>query len=287
MRPGLVMACVLLVAARPALGIEIREGMHEGRPQFVVQTGTVTWYYDRAGGGFSRLLDRDGVDWIAFSKTPLSEFPASAAAGYRGMPNAVFTGPDKGVGHPGFDQCESELAGPDKIRTRSLSGKWEFSWTFKESSATFVMEKADQESPWWFLFEGPVAGRFAPRDQYWGTSEGGPIREAPGIGNQRFGQWQWAYFGDTAVDRILFVVQHDRDELDDTFWYMGSSDGGVATAPDGMVVFGFGRTAGTRALLQGAGTRVTTGFLEWGVRSRAQHEETGRTFERLIQGSTD
>jgi hypothetical protein len=34
------------------------------------------------------------------------------------------------------------------------------------------------------------------------------------------------------------------------FWYLGSSNGGAADAPDGMVVFGFGRGPGTKALLR-------------------------------------
>ncbi len=69
------------------------------------------------------------VTWINFSKEPLKTFPDSAAAGYRGMPNAVFgsNNPDAGAGHPGFDKCESALVGKNVIRTESKSGKW--AWT--------------------------------------------------------------------------------------------------------------------------------------------------------------
>jgi hypothetical protein len=275
-----VWAALLLLLTPFTLGIEITEGSFEGRAQFIIKTENATWYYDRKGGGFSRLLDREGRDWIAFSKEPLSEFPASAAAGYRGLPNAVFIGPDKGTGHPGFDQCESELDGPNVIRTRSLSGKWRWTWTFTETTATFHMIEADLEQAWWFLYEGPVAGRFAPELQYWGTSAGGPNRDIPGLRNQQFGEWRWAYFGDTAVERIFFLIHHESDEVTDTFWYLGSSQGGAAAAPDGMVVFGFGRGPGAQPLFRGAGQQFTAGFLEMGVATAEDHELAGRRIEQ-------
>lgn len=286
--PGLIRALAgwvltLSVAGGWARGVQIDEGTHEDRPQFIVHTDHATWFYDRAGGGFSRLIDRDGRDWIAFSKDPLTEFPAAAAAGFRGIPNALFVGPDKGAGHPGFDQCSSERVAPDQIRTRSLSGKWQWSWTFTADTARFVMEQADPEQPWWFLYEGPVAGRFAPTEQYWGTDAGGPLREVPDIRSQRFGRWRWAYFGDQSLPRILFVAQQEPDALDDTFWYLGSSDGGAASAPDGMVVFGFGRGPGTRPLLRGAGHRFIVGLFEMGVVSPADHAALEARIEDAVE----
>jgi hypothetical protein len=265
-----------------AQGVRIVEGTHENRPQFIVHTDSATWFFDRAGGGFSRLIDRDGRDWIAFSKYPLTDFPAAAAAGFRGIPNAVFVGPDKGAGHPGFDKCASELTAPNQIRTATLSGRWQWSWTFTADTARFVMEQADPEQPWWFLYEGPVAGRFAPAEQYWGTDTGGPHRDVPDIGNQRFGQWRWVYFGDRSLPRILFVAQHEPDTLDDTFWYLGSSDGGAATAPDGMVVFGFGRGPGAKPLLRGSHRCFTVGLLEMGLPSPADHAALGARIEDAV-----
>jgi hypothetical protein len=266
--------------------VAITEADYEGRAQFVIHTESATWFYDRAGGGISRLIDRSGRDWVAFSKSPLSEFPASAAAGYRGLGNMLFgtRNPDAGGGHPGFDQCVSEIAGPGRIRTRSHSGKWQWSWTFTETTATFAMELADPEHPWWFLYEGPVAGRFAPAEQIWGTSEGGPKRDVPDLRNQRFGQWRWAYFGDRGVDRVLFIAQHEPDDLTDTFWYLGSSKSGATTAPDGMVVFGFGRGPGTQPLLRGAGQRFTAGLLELGVDSEKDHAAVAERIEQVLTG---
>jgi hypothetical protein len=283
LKATLALLTAWLALASPAQAIRITEGEHEGRPQFIVHTDSATWFYDRGGGGFSRLIDRSGRDWIAFSKAPLNQFPQSAAAGYRGLGNVVFgaDNPDAGAGHPGFDKCESEIAGARLIRTRSRSSRWAWTWTFFDDRAEFRMERADPDHPWWFLYEGPVAGSFAPTRKFWGTSEGGPCRDIPGLGNQRFGQWQWAYFGDVEVPRILFLAQHTPDELADTFWYLGSSEGGAATAPDGMVVFGFGRGPGARPLFRGAGQRISVGFIESDQPIEA-HEQVARTVAAAI-----
>jgi hypothetical protein len=181
-------AALSLLGAMPRGALDIAEASDQGRPHFMVRTERATWLYDRAGGGFSRLVDLEGRDWIDFGAEPLSAFPESAAAGYRGLPNLVFGGPDKGAGHPGFDRCTSRVAGPDTIRSTSRSGRWAWSWTFTETTATFTMEKADPEQPWWFLYEGPIAGTFAPPDKVWGTDQGGPRTDAPTIDTPLFGR---------------------------------------------------------------------------------------------------
>lgn len=258
-------------AAAPAVGIVETE--YEGRSQFKIETTGATWFYDRSGGGFSRLIDATGRDWISFHKTPLKENPASAAAGFRGMPNLVFgkDNPDAGAGHPGFDRCESVVVGGDTIRTVSKSGRWAWTWRFNRDRALLTVEKADGDRPWWFLYEGPVAGRYAPREQYWGTNLGGPRTEVPdhaGKGDIA-GRWDWVYFGDRAVPRVLFVAHLGGDGVDDVFSYMGSTRAGLA-APDGMVVFGFGRT-GARPLMTGAGAQFVVGFVEASVPDEAAH----------------
>lgn len=276
---------LLLALTVPTWAVRITEGEHEGRAQFIVTTDTATWFYDKAGGGVSRLIDRNGRDWVAFSKTPLNQFPESAAAGFRGLGNLVYgrDNQDAGAGHPGFDQCDSELVDARTIRSRSRSGRWAWTWTFFPDRAEFVMEQADPDRSWWFLYEGPVAGTFNPAAQFCGTSAGGPYRDIPDIRNQRFGQWQWAYFGDNTVPRVLLLVQHTPDELDDTFWYLGSSRGGAADALDGMVVFGFGRGPGTRPLFHGAGQRISVGFLET-EQPLASHVVVERTVTGALKG---
>ena len=280
-----VLGLGVILTSLPTAAVEISEVEYEGRPQFLIRTESATWYYDRAGGGFSGLLDQAGRDWIAFHREPLAQFPASAAAGYRGIPNSVFVGPDKGAGHPGFDKCRSELAGHATIRTTSVSGEWEWTWTFSERSATFSMMRADPQHAWWFLYEGPLAGSFSPREKVWGTDRGGPRRDVPDSRNQLFENWQWVYFGEPGRQPVLFVAQHDEDELADTLWYLGSSDGGAATAPDGMVVFGFGRGPGTAPLLRGTGHRFTVGFVDQSPGTPTAHALLAKEIKARVAAS--
>lgn len=276
-----------LLAARLVSGVEIEEISWQERPHFRVKSASATWYYDRRGGGFSRLVDRDGQDWIAFKKDPLSKFPASAAAGYRGLPNSVFVGPDKGAGHPGFDQCHSRIVDGNAITTESNSGRWAWQWTFTNQGAHFEMLRADDEHRWWFLYEGPIAGTFTPTKKYWGTDRGGPRREVPGSGSQIFEHWHWIYFGDERVKRILMLAQHDQDSLPDTLWYLGSEDGGSASSPDGMVVFGFGRGPKTTPQLKGSGHRFSVWFVEQPINDHDDHERLAKQIRSSLQRFRD
>ncbi|HBE68932.1 MAG TPA: hypothetical protein DDW52_12360 [Planctomycetaceae bacterium] len=245
-----------------AQDVVIKEGSYEGRPQYVVTTPTASWWFDRAGGGFSRLIDDEGRDWISFHKEPLSKFPDSAAAGYRGLPNCVFVGPDKGAGHPGFDRCESKLVGANQIVTMSKSGDWQWRWTFYPSFAEFEMLKAGKD-PWWFLYEGPVGGRYAPKVSYWATdTESAPQRTIPDNSSQRFGLWQTFYAGADGCSNAIVVHQVQRDQLQDTVWYLGSSDRGAASSENGMIVFGFGRGKGTKPLLTGKGQQFRVALID-------------------------
>lgn len=247
--------------ARAEVAISTRD--YEGRPQFWIETASASYSYDRAGGGFSRMIDRDGNDWIAFRKEPLREFPASAAAGYRGIPNLLFGGgnPDAGAGHPGFDLCESEQVDDRTIRTRTKSGRWGWQWEFSDESATLTVLKADPAQAYWFLYEGPIGGKWSPETHFWGTDQAGPLRTRPNSADQMYQPMHWAYFGDDSQSRVLLALQRQKDETVDNFWYLGASTEGLKSA-DGMVVFGFGRGEGTQPLLRGAGQQFRVGFVE-------------------------
>ena len=227
--------------------VEISETTYQDRAHYLIHTSNADWYYDKTGGGFSRIVDHDGKDWIHFRKDPLQKYPASAAAGYRGLPNLVYgsENPDAGAGHPGFDRCTSLKVGNQAIRTTSRSGKWAWSWYFHERSATMTMEKTDPEHSWWFLYEGTIAGQFKPDQHYWGTDQNAPSQAVPTSKQQHFGQWQRVFFGDVNDSKLLFIHQHQPDKLPDTFWYLGAENGGSVESSDGMCVFGFGRGPGT------------------------------------------
>lgn len=278
-----VYSVVLALCPLIASAVEIRDDTYESRAQFVVKTAAAEYWLDKNAGGFSRLIDREGRDWISFHKEPLNKNPDSAAAGFRGMPNAVFgkENPDAGVGHPGFDKCESTLVSSNVIRTVSKSGRWAWTWTFTEASARLKFEQNDPERAYWFLYEGPPAGRFSPTNQFWGTDLGGPNFDVPDSKAQRFGQWRWAYFGDRAVPRVLAVAQVEADTIEDTFWYMGSSDGGAATAPDGMVVFGFGRAAKSTPLFRERHEFVVS-LIEGAVTDAAAHARVATTIQSYL-----
>ena len=278
-----VYSVVLALCPIIASAVAIRDGDYEGRAQFVVKTASAEYWLDKNAGGFSRLIDRDGHDWISFHKEPLNKNPDSAAAGFRGMPNAVFgrENPDAGVGHPGFDKCESALVSSNVIRTVSKSGRWQWTWTFTETAARLKIEKNDPERAYWFLYEGPPAGRFSPTNQFWGTDLGGPNLDVPNSGSQRFGKWRWAYFGDRSVLRVLAVAQVEADNIEDTFWYMGSSNGSAVTAPDGMVVFGFGRAAKSTPLFRERHEFVVS-LIEGAVLDVTAHARVAATIQSYL-----
>jgi hypothetical protein len=243
--------------------VKITEATYEGRPQHKIETDSATYFLDRAGGGFSRMVDRDGNDWIAFHKDPLKEFPRSAAAGYRGIPNMLF-GPDNpvaGGGHPGFDLCQSLKLNDRTIQVQTLNGKWTWEWEFTDQHATLNVTKVEDNTPYWFLYEGPVGGKWSPATHYFGTDRGGPRFDQPDNSNQLFEHWRWVYFGDAASKQVLLAAQLDADDVQDTLWYLGNSKANL-DSPDGMIVFGFGRGPKSQPLLRGADKKFRIGFVE-------------------------
>lgn len=240
---------------------EISEVDYFDRPHFRIETTTACYLYDRAGGGFSSIMDREDLEWIGF-KPGNGEVPGSAAADFRGLPNLVFRGEDNGSGHPGFENCESELVASDRILTVSRSGLWEWQWTFSDQGALLEVIRTDTTRNYWFLYEGTPGGTFAPGEQFWGTNTLGHRTDAPAIGSDETGKghWEWAYFGHKEIKRCFYVRQLTPDTLIDCFSYMGSGPEGVASA-DGMVVFGFGRDGAT-PLMKGP-NKFFIGFLEF------------------------
>lgn len=271
------------LASAAHAAVSIREADHEDRAHFVISTVAAEYWLDRQAGGLSRLIDPDGRDWISFRKEPLAKFPESAAAGYRGIPNAVYgkSNPEAGAGHPGFERCTSARVSGNEMRCTSRSGRWEWTWIFTDAAAWLRFERVDPEHAYWFLYEGTPGGRFRPAEQYWGTDLGGPNGSVPTIKSQHFGRWRWAYFGDRIASRVLAVAQVQPDEIDDTFWYLGSTNGGAADSADGMVVFGFGRGRGGPLFRQPAEFVIALIGVT-GVDAGA-HARTGAAIQQLLQ----
>ncbi len=263
--------------------ISIVTETYQDRPHFKIETKSATYYYDKEGGGFSSVIDINGIDWVNYNGDPNAKAPSGASGGFRGIPNLVFRLEDGGAGHPGFDKCISEIVDDHTIRTYSKSGKWEWHWKFFDDYARLTIDKADPDRAYWFLYEGPVAGSFNPNQKYWGTNLGGPRNEMPSLNHGEYilDNWQWAYFGDNETERIFFVAQDKTDNLIDHFAYMGDTSDGIK-APDGMVVFGFGRDKGAIPLLTQSEMSFRIGFLSKKITSNENHEWVKEKIESMI-----
>lgn len=272
-KPSRVHAQDSVAASDTSNAVAIEEAMFEERPHFRVHTASATYWVDRSNGGLSKLIDSDGNDWIQYSSAPWDKYPASAASSYRGIPNAVFGGDHNGFGHPGWKPAETQRVGDRQLVTTSKDGVWQMTWTFTLDDATVAITKADPNRKYWFLYEGPIAGRWVPSEQYFATDTRAPVHQPKDYvkGDKFFETWKWAYFGDDSVSRVLAIVHEQNDELVDTFAHLGNTKDGLAS-PDGMVVFGFGRGPdGIEPLLTGENSfRIR--FLEQSGKTMEQYE---------------
>lgn len=259
--------------------VSISTGTYEDREHFVVETHTAAYWLDKASGGLSRLIDVSGRDWIAFKREPWGTYPESAASAFRGLPNLVFNRSESGFGHPGWDVATSRQVDASTIVSTSRQKRWQLRWEFFADHAQLHVERSEEGIKYWFLYEGPIAGRWAPKQQYFATDTLPPIHEPYDYvqGNKLAGRWRWAYMGDNSVNRVLTLVHATPDDEDDTFSHLGNSADGLA-ADDGMVVFGFGRgKVGISPSLTGQQS-FRIGFLE---QSGARPEDYSRIREKL------
>ncbi len=283
MRRKIICAVFSLLASTQLSALEITEEDYGGIPHFIIKTRIATYYYDKFGGGFSSIVDRDGLDWIAYKPEPSDTFPASAASNYRGLPNFVHNSEDSGVGYPGRNKCVSIVLSKRAIKTIAKSGKWEWTWVFYENFAEVTMDRVDPENKYWFLYQGPIAGSYQPSNEYWGTNLGGPRFEANDFKKNDliYGNWWWVYFGDKNIERIFFVSMKKQDVYLDTFSYLGNAEN-VADSEDGMVVFGFGRMMDSQPLLKDPDNKFIIGFIEHKVVNARQHNRAKTRIEKTI-----
>jgi hypothetical protein len=94
------------------------------------------------------------------------------------------------------------------------------------------------------------------------------------------GNWQWACFGDTSVNRCLIVSKTQKDTLPDVFGYMGNLSSKGIDSSDGMTVFGFGRSADTRPLLTGKNTFIV-GFYERRITEKKDYRKIAKYISNL------
>lgn len=234
--------------------VTVTDGVdHEGQASFRIVTPSATYYYHKRGAGFAGIEDPQGNDWLSYHPGigPVSN--SGSGGKYRGIPNM---GHPEGYCHPGSDRSTSWLLadGPIKatIASQSDDGKWACRWDIFPAYARMTVLKVSH--PYWFLYEGTPAGTLDEDSDYCvrcdGTRTAASVRwdgDIPGDG--RTGEW--LYFGDKAVNRVLYLVHHEDDDEMDSYWPMNHE----------MTVFGFGRQ-GINKYMTTVPAHFTIGFCE-------------------------
>lgn len=205
--------------------IAVNDGvMDEGQESFQILTGTATYFYHKEGGGFSSLLDTDGLDWISYNPAP------GSAGDFRGIPNM------SPYFHPGRSGVVSTLrnTGPLKVTIHSvvLDEKqkpiWELLWAIYPDQAVMTLLKA--AGNYWFLYEGTPGGLLQTSSDFIVRSNGTKTKASVKWANPIV-NGEWLYFSDPDLNRSLFMAHHQEDEQVDSYWAMNGE----------MTVFGFGR----------------------------------------------
>jgi len=255
---------------------------HLGRTHFRIVTPSATFLLDSASGGLSSMIDLDGNDWIAYKSEPWGKYPASAASAYRGIPNLVFRGAFDGAGHPGHSGVVTEITGSNKVFCYTPGGPWAWTWTFAPTYVQLDVHEVSDSSAYWFLYEGPVGGRYEPAHSYYATNTSQPSFTLFDhyIGEAEHVQRDWYYFGNGNVARTLFMIQVQKDSLVDHYSILGNDTLGI-DSPDGMVVAGFGRAPGAKPLLRSP-NRFLIGFSEGEGISAASYARKSREIAGLL-----
>ena len=230
--------------------VSFSEVIHLEREHINIKTSMANYLFDTKGGGFSSIFDVQGNDWLSFKLSPWGDYPAAAAGGFRGMPNAVHgDSKDSGAGHPGFDKMRSEII-DNTIVSTSNSGDWQWQYRFYPHGVKMEVLAMPDNARYWFLYEGTPGGKYDIAQTFYGTDSTSWHSDAPDFyqGSIKEGQFNWAYFSHLQSEQSLYLVQLTPDTEADIMSYLGNSEQG-ANSEDGMVVFGFGRDAQGNAKL--------------------------------------
>lgn len=246
-----------MTALHAAAGaVVITDDLDEGIACFKVVTDSATYFYDKAGAGFTSMLDRDGIDWINFHPEGTPGVTDGQWGWFRGIPNMA-----RGeFGHPGYGGATSTTADPlgvalPSATVRSSKDGWQVSWEFRPSFARMIVLGAPTR--YWLLYEGTPGGELGDGDLC-GRSDGrvascalawqDDVVNSSGVATGM----EWVYFADGTLERSL-VLLHDDDDLTDSYRPMA-----------GMTVFGFGRAdrvpLGQRSFARRVAQRVGSGL---------------------------
>ena len=206
---------------------------YAGQKSFKISTAWATYYYHQQGAGFASIVDLAGHDWLSYNSGVGPASKSGSGGKYRGLPNMVHP---EGYFHPGNDQCTSRLLarGPVKatILSESQDGKWACQWDIFPFYARLTVLRADH--PYWFLYEGTPGGKLDEDSDYCVRSNGTKMLASvrwDGDVAAKGETAEWLYFGDGALDRVLYLIHEEDDDEVDSYWPMNHE----------MTVFGFGR----------------------------------------------
>jgi len=228
----------------------------EGQLSYRIVAQNATYYYHKQGAAFAGLKDKDDIEWIGYHPEPGS----GSGGEFRGLPNMVFD-PDPGnrFFHPGFTNSSSSIVsqGPVKLKINSKStdsgNPWECEWEMYPNYARMTL-LVKGNTTYWFLYEGIPGGLLDVNDDF--------VVRSTGVTNPASDSWEadipspeWVYFGDGNLNRVLYLAQHEDDNLTDSYRQQA----------DTMTVFGFGRDLGITSFLNTAPMHFTIGFAEDGT----------------------
>jgi hypothetical protein len=229
----------------------------EGFSSVRIETETADYYYHKAEGGFSSILDNNGNDWVNWSSTP------EAAGEFRGIPNIGPAGFHPGRDHDVTTTIVSQ--GPLKTVLESTDGDDnKVRWEFYPKFARFTVLEVNQN--YYVLYEGTPGGAVDGNDT---------VTRSSGTTTAITQEWQetsglnasgeeWVYFRDSAVNggngRFLYLVHNSPDAIRDEYYNL--------TINGNMTVFGFGRRnnpgAGPDLLLTAENNVFTLGLADGG-----------------------
>lgn len=219
-------------AEPPLTPVALAEANHAGLSHYKITTTAATYYLEKSGAGLSRLLDRDGNDWLSFDPAPGS----GAGGEFRGFPNAVHQQAGNYF-HPrnkATDASTTKVAqeGPSRVTISATaeSGQWACQYDFHPTHCTFTMTKMPSGFKYWVLYEGTPGGQYDDTD-WWMTSANGEKKPLTTPHEGDIPAPEWIAFGDLRLARALVLWHHTDDDHPDRFYQMQNK----------MTVFGFGR----------------------------------------------
>jgi len=234
--------------------VRISDASDGGVSCFKIETDNATYYYDKAGGGFTSLLDADGTDWISWQSG------GGSAGEYRGIPNT-------GELHPGYTGGTSTTSNAldtwlSTVTINTTRNGYGARWEFFPTYAKMTLHTVAGGTTYWMLYEGTPGGAVDGSDRLY-LSNGddysanddhpwlGTYLDIANTSGAATGS-EWVFFAASEKNRSLFLA-HDDDGLEDDYWQM----------EDNMTVFGFGRrNYGVQSFMTMENAVLVIGFVD-------------------------